>query len=68
MKTAFTVKGQPILASDFAPMNAFCPACGDTVVLRQRRRMNNGGIAYFWRHLRNRNLGCAARVYPFQLK
>lgn len=68
MKTAFTAKGQPILASDFAPTKALCPTCGDTVVLRQRKRMNNEGIAYFWRHLRNRNLGCEARVYPFLLK
>jgi predicted RNA-binding Zn-ribbon protein involved in translation (DUF1610 family) len=68
MKTAHTVQGMPVMASDAAPMQAVCPTCGDVVVLRQRRRMNNGGTAYFWRHLRNRSMRCESRVYPFLLK
>lgn len=68
MKRAHTAKGHPVLASPMAPSEAVCPRCGDTVVLRHRRLMNNGGTSYFWRHLRNRNMRCEARVFPFLLK
>lgn len=68
MKLAQTTTGHPVAASNLAPLEALCPTCGDVVVLRQRRLMNNAGISYFWRHLRNRNLRCEARVYPFLLK
>jgi hypothetical protein len=68
MKRAQTAKGNPVIASPIAPPEALCPTCGDVVVLRQRRLMNNGGTSYFWRHLRNRNMRCEARVYPFLLK
>ncbi|HRQ42627.1 MAG TPA: hypothetical protein PLD25_32340 [Chloroflexota bacterium] len=54
---------QPVTASPSAPDKAICPHCGGVVVpsallrtgLRQRRRMNDGGCAYFWRHQDNRN-------------
>lgn len=58
---------QPVMASDTAPDKAICPHCGGVVVLRQRKRMNDGGCAYFWRHQDNRNRSCNGRSHPIQL-
>jgi len=65
MKTA-TISGknggfQPVVASAEAPQEAICPACGGVVILRQRKLMNQGGYAYYWRHRDNRNRECAKR-------
>jgi hypothetical protein len=64
MKTAQTVKGEPIAASATAPRQAICLRCGGEVTLRHRHRMNNMGVVYFWRHHSNRNLKCGARARP----
>ncbi|MCP5095934.1 MAG: hypothetical protein GY943_10310 [Chloroflexi bacterium] len=61
MKQAITVDGRLLIASDDAPSEAVCPHCGGTVRLRRRRRMNNEGTSYFWRHLSNTNQDCRAR-------
>lgn len=64
MKTAQTNDGRSITASSNAPSTAICPYCGDRVLLRQRRRMNRGGITFFWRHRSNSNMLCRRRVRP----
>ena len=64
MKKARKSDGKLIQASAVAPNEAICPHCGGYVTLRQRRRMNEGGVAYFWRHLNNRNRHCSHRVRP----
>ena len=55
---------EPIIASDSAPETAVCPYCGGVVVLRRRKRMNNAGCAYFWRHRDNRDRECNGRSRP----
>lgn len=66
MKSALLTDGRSILASPTSPSKAFCPICGDTVILRQRRLMNNQAPSYFWRHQRNRNRDCSARKQSSQ--
>lgn len=71
MKIAFTTASRPIKAAPDAPTKAVCPQCGGTVTLRHRKRMNNEGISYFWRHSDNhQGHRCRARTSPvlsFQL-
>jgi len=57
---------RPVTASDTAPDKAICPHCGGAVILRQRKRMNDGGYTYFWRHQDIRNRARNGRSYPFQ--
>ena len=64
MQVAQTVDGQPVPAAATAPPQAICPYCGGVLTLRSRKRMNNGGISYFWRHQNNENRQCRARHKP----
>lgn len=64
MKVAQTIEGEQIRATAEAPAKAICPVCGGPLTLRSRRKMNNGGRTYFWRHRSNRNRHCSARNRP----
>lgn len=50
MKYALTANGEKVLASAAAPAEGVCPACGEAVTLRKRKRMNRQTPSYFWRH------------------
>lgn len=62
MKQARLKNGQSVTASAQAPTQAICPICGGIVTLRHRHLMNHAGTTYYWRHLRNLNRDCRARV------
>ncbi|MCA9875836.1 MAG: hypothetical protein H6659_18805 [Ardenticatenaceae bacterium] len=64
MKTAKTTEGKEIVAAPDAPEEALCPYCGGIVVLRRRRTMNKGEVAYYYRHRSNHNTQCSARRRP----
>jgi hypothetical protein len=66
MKQAITIDGRVLIASHDTPPQAICPHCGGTVHLRRRRRMNNDGTSFFWRHLNNSNRDCRARAHLIQ--
>jgi hypothetical protein len=61
VKTAKTIDGKIIEASESAPPKAICPYCGGEVTLRSRRMMNSDVKAYYWRHRNNENRNCSGR-------
>ena len=61
MKIAQTKDGEQVEASETAPREAICSFCGGLVILRGRRLMGNDGMAYFWRHMDNKNMNCRGR-------
>ncbi len=67
MKTAQDQQGNLIQATEHAVKTAVCPYCGGVLTLRSRRAMNNGQVAYFWRHASNQNRNCRARQNPVKL-
>lgn len=64
MQIAHTPTAEPVSAGPGAPAKAICPHCQGEVTLRRRRRMNNGGYTYFWRHRANQGPPCQARTSP----
>ena len=54
----------PVTASREAPSEAFCPDCGAVVRLRQRKIMD-GTIIFYWRHVANSGNRCPRRKRPF---
>jgi hypothetical protein len=64
MKIASLENGARIEASITAPEQAKCPHCECVVVLRHRRRMNNEGVTFYWRHPNNQKTFCRARKRP----
>lgn len=65
MKVAQHPQNQQLIkACDTAPETAVCPHCRGVVVLRRRKRMNQAGCTYFWRHRDNRDRACNGRSRP----
>ena len=62
MKTAQNSNGTVLPAGADAPPEATCPYCGEIVILRRRKLMNNGGYTYFWRHPANVSPRCPGRA------
>jgi hypothetical protein len=61
MKQALNDKGEKITAAQDAPAEARCPRCGQVVLLRRRRLMNDRGVVYYWRHKNGGKLPCEER-------
>lgn len=57
------VDGQLVWASADSPDKAACPACGEEVVKRQRRRMD-GEVAFYYRHVKGAGKNCPRRYHP----
>ena len=57
------VNGHLVVAGPDAPEVAWCPCCG-WVVVRRKRRKQDGGVTYFWRHKVGGEDGCPLRYHP----
>jgi hypothetical protein len=57
------VNGRLVTAGPDSPEMALCPACGEKVEKRKRRR-GDGQVTYFYRHMMDVGDGCPLRYRP----
>jgi len=57
------LNGRLVLAGRDSPEVAFCPSCGG-IVKKRKRRKDDGGETYFYRHETGAGEGCLRRYRP----